>query len=79
MPILSRDPLFWPDGEPKTRREPPATSDILLSRAAYYGLYLRQQGYSAERAAQQVVERYPRTRSHLEKLLGKVQNKESGT
>jgi hypothetical protein len=37
--------------------------------AAFYGMFLRQQGYSAWYAAKLVVARYPKTRARLQRLI----------
>lgn len=47
----------------------PRISDEYRSHAAYYALYLRQAyGYSPARAAELVIERYPRLRAELERF-----------
>lgn len=48
------------DDEPERQR-----LERYYSRAAFYGLYLRQQGYSPDHAAALVIERYPRVREQL--------------
>lgn len=49
--------------------ELPASQETALSRAAFYGLYLRLvEGLAPDEAAAMVMERYPAARPKLERL-----------
>lgn len=48
-------------------RSSSVSEDRYLARAAFYGLYLRRQGYDPDEAAVLVMRRYPRVRPWLEK------------
>ena len=66
----SEEAVFTPEAEPAPTRGRRRNSGSVHSRAAFYALFLKQEGYSADEAAALVVRRYPSTRFLLKRFIG---------